>query len=155
MTGEQDNKAKCPYLMKSPADSPDAFRSRLPNGGDQFLARDAVIAMEDFYRTERLDGFDDISLIIVAGRFGKGADRHFEILFTHTFDLLTSLEIKLTYPTNLRCLFLRRYLDHCQSVADSERLFRNVQMSPWFRRYASIPATCSSIAWRDEYGELS
>ncbi len=136
--------------MNDPADSPSAIRSRLPNGGERFLAHEAALAMEDFYRTERLEGYDDDSLVVVANKFGKGADRRFEIGFFRSFDMKTQLEVVLSYPTNLRSLFLRSFLEICDSLADAERLFRDVRQSRWFRRYATVPPIRCSIRWCDE-----
>jgi hypothetical protein len=142
--------------MNSPSDSPDAIRSLLPNYGERFLVRDAANAMEKFYRTERLSGYDDDSIVVVAGRFGEHRQRRFEIAFFRSFDLTTQLEVSLRFPIGPRCMFLRRFLQFCESLADVDRLFNDVRSSRWFRRFASVPPQVCSIHWRgaDEMGQL-
>ncbi len=136
--------------MNSPADSPNAIRSRLPNGGDCFLVRDAASAMEDFYRTERLDGYDDGTVVVLAGKYGQRSSRCFEIGFFHSFSLMTQLGVSFRFPVSLRCLLLRPFMDRCDSLADADRLFSNIRSSRWFRRYASLPAAECSVRWTGE-----
>jgi hypothetical protein len=128
--------------MNSATDAIDAIRSRLPNAGDGFVVRDAARAMEDFYRMERLEGCDDDSLVVVAGKYGEGPSRHVEIALFRSLGLFgPRLEVSLWLPLGLRSLFLRTYCECCGSVADLNAFFSSFRSSRWFRRYATVPAT--------------
>lgn len=133
-----------------PINSVDAIRNRLPNEGYRFSLLELVDAMEVFYSSDRLNGCEEDSLLVVAGKYGKNPDRRFEIAFFRSFDLSEQLEVSIRYPVSLRSLFLATASDICESLSDTSRFFSAIRAAAWYRRFKSaVPNTCS-IRWRDE-----
>ena len=134
-------------------DSVDVFQRLLPDVERDCVLRDVAQALNTFYREHQVEGVDDDSLIVVAGKFGEGRKRQFDIGFYRSFGAFGNLGqfgVLLRFRINLRCLFLGTAIDVCDSKIDAVDFFARIPRARWFRRYAEILPVCCRIQWQGE-----